>query len=181
MSRTFNTQGKGLQDKGGYTLAELVVYVALVALLLGVIIATALSMSSVYRRSRAYLDINSAAITAFSKLSRDIRRATSIDAINSTFGASAGKLVLLMKQPDGTNDSVAYYVAHGQVELDQNGVFSGDVTQADMAVSNLTFRKFANASSTAIRIELTLAPSASTSVPALNFYGTYVLRGSYVQ
>jgi Tfp pilus assembly protein FimT len=167
--------------RGGYTLAELVVYVALVALLLGVIISTALSMSAVYKRSRTYLDINSAAITAFSKFSRDIRRASSIDTINSSFGSPTGKLILFMKKSDGTNDSVSYYVSNGKVETDANGVFSGDVTQANMTVSNLTFKKFINASSTAIRVEMTLAPSASTSVPALNFYSTYVLRGSYVK
>ncbi len=178
MSRTSNSHsGK----RGGYTIAELVVYVALVALLLGVIVTTALSMSSVYKRSRAYLDINSAAITSFSKFSRDIRRATSVDLVNSSFGATPGRLVLLMKKSDGTNDSVSYYLSGGRVQTDQNGANQGDVTQSDMTVSNLTFRKFANASSTAIRIEMTLAPNASSSVPALNFYGTYVLRGSYVE
>lgn len=173
MSRTFN-------NRRGYTLVELIVYVALVAMLLLVIISTALSMANVYKRSRTYLDINSAGITAFSKFSRDIRRASSIDATDSIFGVSAGRLVLLMKKSDGTNDSVAYYLSNGRVELDENGVYTGSVTQGDVAVSGLTFKKFANASTSAVRIEMTMAPRASTSIPALNFYGTYVLRGSYV-
>lgn len=167
--------------KGGYSLAEMVVYVGLLALLLGVIVQTSLTMSKVQKRSRAYLDINSAAITAYSKLSRDIRRATSIDEVNSTFGATGGKLVLLMKKPDGSNDSTAYYVSEAKVKVDQNGVYEGDVTQDSMAVSNLTFRKYGSGSTTAVRVEMTLAPEASTTVPALNFYGTYVLRGSYVE
>lgn len=174
MSRASNSQR-------GYTLAELVVYVGLVAVLLGVVLSTAFSMSSIYKRSRAYLDINSAAITAFSKFSRDIRRATSVDTVNSSLGSPAGRLVLLMKRSDGTNDSATYYLSESRVKLDENGSLSGDVTQSNMAVSNLTFRKFGNASTTAIRVEMTLAPTASTSVPALNFYGTYVLRGSYVE
>ena len=165
----------------GYTLAELVVYVGLVALLLSVVIATSFSMAGVYKRSRAYLDINSAAITAFSKFSRDIRRATSIDAVNSVLGTPTGKLVLLMKKADGTNDSATYYLSQSRVKLDENGVTIGDVTQKNMAISNLTFKKFGSATTTAIRVEMTLAPAASSSVPALNFYGTYVLRGSYVQ
>lgn len=165
----------------GYSLAELVVYVALLSLLLGAVIQSAILMSGVYKRSRAFLDINSAAITAYSRFSRDIRRASSIDLINSTFDASGGKLTLVMKKSDGTNDSTAYYVSEAKVKVDQNGVYEGDVTQDDMAVSNLTFRKFAQGSTTAVRVEMTLAPEASSTVPALNFYGTYVLRGSYVK
>ncbi|HEU0080557.1 MAG TPA: prepilin-type N-terminal cleavage/methylation domain-containing protein [Candidatus Paceibacterota bacterium] len=166
---------------GGFSLAELIVYVALVAILLGVIVSTALSMGAVYRRSRTYLDINSAAVTAFSRFSRDIRRASAIDLNDSVLAATPGRLTLLMKRSDDTNDSVSYYVSDSKVKVDENGAYAGDVTQGDVAVFNLTFRKFASASSTAIRIEMTMAPAASTSVPALNFYGTYVLRGSYVR
>ncbi len=165
----------------GYTLAELVVYVGLVAMLLAVVIATALSMSAVYKRSRAYLDINAAAVTAFSKLSRDIRRATSIDAVNSALGTASGRLVLQMKRADGTNDTATYYLSQSKMKLDENGSLTGDVTPSGMAISNLTFRRLVASSTTAVRVEMTLAPSASSSVPALNFYGTYVMRGSYVQ
>lgn len=174
------SQRNAPKNARGYTLVELLVYASLVALLFGVVIQTAITISSVYKTSRAYLDINSAAITAFSALSRDIRRASSIDQVNSTFNSSGGKLVLLMKQPDGTNNSTAYYVANNRVEVDQNGVYSGDVTQSDLDVSDLTFRQFIQGSTTAVRIEMTVVPNASSSVPALNFYGTYVLRGSYV-
>jgi type II secretory pathway pseudopilin PulG len=167
------------KNTGGFSLAELIVYCALISLLLGAVIQTAMTMSGVYRRSRAFLDINSAAITAYSRFSRDIRRATAIDPINSTFDATGGKLTLLMKKADGTNDTTAYYVSAGKVKIDENGAYAGDVTQEDMTVSNLTFRKYAQGSSTAIRIEMTLAPEASSTVPALNFYGMYVLRGSY--
>jgi type II secretory pathway component PulJ len=174
MLRTFN------REKGN-TLAEMLVYVGLVALLFLVIIQTAFSISKASKRSRSYLDINSASVSAFSRFSRDIRRATSIDTIQSTLGASSGKLVLNMKKSDGTNDVLTFYLSEAKVKIDQNGVYTGDITQDNMAVSNLTFRKFDTGSTTAIRVEMTLAPEASTSVPALNFYGTYVLRGSYIQ
>jgi type II secretory pathway pseudopilin PulG len=177
MSRIF----KKPQGSRGYTLAEMIVYVGLVALLLLVIAGTSMTMATAHRRSRAYLDLNSAAISAFSRFSRDIRRATSVDTLNSTLGASSGKLVLNMKKSDGTNDTTTFYLSDTKVKIDVNGTYSGDITQDNLAVSNLTFRKFSIATTTAIRVEMTLAPDASTTVPAINFYGTYVMRGSYVE
>lgn len=165
----------------GETLVEMLVYVGLATLLLLVIIQTALSISKTSKRSRSFSDINSAAVSAFSRFSRDIRRATSIDTVQSTLGASSGKLALNMRKSDGTSDSLIFYLSDAKVKINQNGVYMGDITQDNLAVSNLTFRKFSVASTTAIRVEMTLAPEASTTVPALNFYGTYVLRGSYTQ
>ena len=169
------------KNQKGNSLAEMIVYVGLVSILLLVIIQTAFSISQTSKRSRSYMDVNSAAVSAFSRFSRDIRRATSIDTVQSTLGASSGKLVLNMKKSDGTNDVLTFFLSDAQVKINQNGVYVGDITQDGLAVSNLTFRKFAVGSTTAIRVEMTLAPEASTTVPALNFYGTYVLRGSYIQ
>lgn len=180
MSRIFSNI-KMRKSERGYTLAELLIYVALISILLLIIIQTSFILASTYKRSRAYLDINSAAINSFSRFSRDIRRATSVDLVNSVLGASPGRLVLLMKRDNGTDDKVSFDLSDSKIKVSENDVYLGDITQSNMAVSNLTFRRFTYASTTAIRIEMTLAPKASSSVPALNFYSTYVLRGSYLE
>jgi type II secretory pathway pseudopilin PulG len=170
------------RSQKGETLAEILIYVGLVSLLFLVILESSFAIARTSKRSRSYLDINSAAVSAFSRFSRDIRRATSIDTVQSTLGASSGKLVLNLRNTDGSNSTLTFYLSNdAKVKVAENGVDSGDITQDNMAVSNLTFRKFSVASTTAVRVEMTLAPDASTTVPALNFYGTYVLRGSYIQ
>ena len=171
----------GPSRSGGYTLVETVVYVGLVAVVLLAIVGTSYSISTSHKRAREYLDINSAAISAFSRFSRDIRRANTIDLPDSTLGASSGRLTLMMRKQDGSYDRTTFYLNADQVKVNQNGVYEGDVTQANMTVSNLTFRRFLIGTTTAMRIEMTIAPSASSTVPALNFYGTYVMRGSYLQ
>jgi len=165
----------------GFTLAETIVSVGLVSLLLLVTIQASLTVSSVHKRSRTYLDINSSAVNAFSRFSRDIRRATSVNAVESTLGASNGKLVLNLRQSDGSYATQTFSLASGTVQSFYNGAYTGDLTPASIEVSNLTFRRFLTGSTTAMRVEMTVAPEASSSVPALNFYGTYVLRGSYSQ
>lgn len=165
----------------GYTLVEMLVSIALVALLLVVIIETSLSVAKYHDKARDFLEINSSAIGAFSRFSRDIRRATTVDVVNSTLGASQGKLVLDMKKDDGTNDVTTFYLSENRVRENYNGVVVGDLTPGVIDVSNLTFRLFTVASTTAVRIEMTVASDASSTVPAVNFYSTYVLRGSYTE
>ena len=165
----------------GFTLAETIVSVGLVSLLLLVTIQASLTVSSVHKRSRTYLDINSSAVNAFSRFSRDIRRATSVNAVESTLGASNGKLVLNLKQADGSFATQTFSLVSGTVQSFYNGAYTGDLTPSSMDISNLTFRRFITGSTTAMRVEMTVAPDASSTVPALNFYGTYVLRGSYSQ
>lgn len=168
-------------QSAGFTLAEMIVSVGLVSLLLLVTIQTSLTVAAVHRRSRTYLDVNSSAINAFSRFSRDTRRASLVDTVQSTLGASSGKLVLDMKKADGSYDTTTFALASGTVQSFYNGAYTGDLTPLSMNVSNLTFRRFFVGSTTAIRIEMTVAPDASSTIPAVNFYGTYVLRGSYSQ
>lgn len=165
----------------GFTLAETIVSVGLVAMLLLVTIQTSLTVVSIHRKSRTYLDVNSSAVNAFSRFSRDIRRSSTVDAVQSTLGASDGKLVLNLKQSDGSYGTQTFSLLNGTVQSFYNGIYNGDLTPANMDISNLTFRRFLTGSTTAIRIEMTVAPDASSTIPALNFYGTYVLRGSYSQ
>lgn len=165
----------------GFTFAEMVVSVGLVSLLLLVTIEASLSVSAMHRRSRAYLDVNSSAVNAFSRFSRDIRRAESVNAVESTLGASNGRLVLNLRESNGSYSTQTFSLSSGTVESFYNNAYTGDLTPRSIEVSNLTFRRFLTGSTTAIRIEMTVAPDASSSVPALNFYGTYVLRGSYAQ
>lgn len=165
----------------GFTLAETVVYAGLLAFLLVVIVQSAIAVAGAYDRSSTYLDINATAMTAFSRFSRDIRRATGVDLVASTLGASPGRLSLQMKREDGSNDTVDLYLSGDKIRAEDNGVLVGDLTPENMDVSNLTFRIFTAASTTAVRIEMTVAPDNMPTVPAVNFYGTYVLRGSYVE
>ncbi|MEK7500113.1 MAG: hypothetical protein AAB649_05920, partial [Patescibacteria group bacterium] len=162
-------------------LVEMLISIGIITLLLLVIIEISFSISKSHERSRDFLEINSASVGAFSRFSRDIRRATTVDTVNSTLGGSQGKLVLNMKRDDGTNDVTTFYLEEEKVKERFNGTVVGDLTPAVMSISNLTFRLFTVASTSAIRVEMTIAPSASSTVPAVNFYGTYVLRGSYVE
>jgi type II secretory pathway pseudopilin PulG len=165
----------------GFTVTEAIVYIALISFLLLLIMEIAYAIADRQKESTAHFDINAAAMTAFSRFSRDTKRATDINLVRSTLSASPGNLVLQMRRPDGTNDEVSFYLDGEKVKTAFNGTYLGDLTSSDVIVSNLTFRPFTMASSSAVRIEMTVGARDLSSVPALNFYGTYVLRGSYLE
>lgn len=170
------------RKQGGYTLTEMLVTTAMMGLLLLLIVETSLSIADSHKRAQKYLEINASAMGAFSRFSRDIRRATSVDLVNSVLGSTPGKIVLNMKKPDGTNDVTTFYLDGDRVKETYNGAFMGDITPGPVNVSNLTFRLFSAATTTAVRVEMTVAPDdISLNIPAVNFYSTYVLRGSYIQ
>ncbi len=165
---------------GGYTLTEMLITIGLMTMLLLLIVDTSLSIARSHKRAQKYLEMNASAMGAFSRFSRDIRRASSVDTVNSTLGASSGKLVLNMKKSDGTNDVTTFYLDGDRVKEVYNGVARGDITPGPVNVSNLTFRLFEDATTTAVRVEFTVAPDdINLDIPAVNFYSTYVLRGSY--
>jgi prepilin-type N-terminal cleavage/methylation domain-containing protein len=165
----------------GYTLIEMLVSVGLVALLILVIIDSALLIAKTHKKAKDYLEVNGAAVGVFSRFSRDIRRATSIDTVNSTLGASGGRIVLNMLKDDGTTDVTTFYLEDGRVREKLNSTVIGDITPNALNVSNLTFRLFQASTTKAVRVEMTVSPEASSTVPATNFYSTYVLRGSFIE
>lgn len=160
---------------------EMIISVGLLALMLVVIVDSAMAISRSHDRSQRFLEMNGAAIGAFSTFSREIRKASSIDTVGSVLEASDGKVVLNMKKDDGTNDQTALFLQDEKVKESKNGALVGDLTPRDIDVSNLTFRLFQIASTTAVRVEMTVSPRDESSVPPMNFYGTYVLRGSYTE
>lgn len=167
---------------GGYTLSEMLITIGLMTMLLLLIVDTSLSIAESHKRAQKYLEMNASAMGAFSRFSRDIRRATSVDEINSVLGASSGKLVLNMRKADGTDDVTTFYLDGDRVKEIYNTEERGEITPGPVNVTNLTFRLFDDATTTAVRVELTVAPDTSDlDIPAVNFYSTYVLRGSYVQ
>ncbi|MFA6158688.1 MAG: prepilin-type N-terminal cleavage/methylation domain-containing protein [Candidatus Paceibacterota bacterium] len=165
----------------GFTLVETLIYTALVALLLLVIVQMVLSSAASYRHSNAYLDINSAALSAFGAFSRDIRQAVSVDATSSALDMASGRLFLNTKDANGETGTVELYLNAGKVRVDQDGLYLGDLTPSNITVSNLTFRLLTAATTSAVRVEMTVAPRERAQVPALSFYGTYVLRASYIK
>ena len=168
---------KNKKKYSGFSLVEIIIYVALLAVLIGAITWSIGSILHTYNRMKDERDIESSAIVSMDRMIKEIRNAKSVDLANSATSMPNGYLTLNGFDSVGSSTSIKFYLLNNRVYVDQAGVQLGPLTLENISVSSLVFRYFANASSTGVKIELGLQSSSST--PVNYFYDSAVLRNSY--
>lgn len=163
----------------GFTLVELVVYIAILVLALVIIIEAMAGFAKVYHRVAASQSLARSGSYAMERMVREIRNAQSIDQTGSTFGAHPGRLTLVTPAAGGTTVSSEFSIASSSLQLSRDGVVLGTLTTPGTVVDNLVFYRMATSTSEAVRIILTLSATYGTSTVSATFYDSAVLRGSY--
>lgn len=159
--------------KTGYTLPEVLIYIAILSVLLVAIVQSLLLLTNSYKNIKAVRSIESSAITAIDRMETDIRGAESINTGNSSFNVNPGVLTITTGAT-----TTKFYVSNQRMYVDENGVQVGPLTNADVKVTSLIFRSISTTTSSAVKIEMSLQSSYSSALTK-NFYMTTVLRGSY--
>lgn len=170
---------KGSRKKTGFTLVEMIIYVAFFAILSVLTInATIMVMRSFYTL-RITQSISQSATTAMERMSREIRNAYNIDTTNSTLGTSPGRLTLLTKDDIGTLITAEFYVTAGnQINMKLAGADQGSLMAKTVTVTNLVFTQITTANSKAVKVDMTLTDNRSGISKTVKYYDTIVLRGS---
>ena len=158
----------------GFSLIEMIVYVSILSVVFVIVVNTLLIVSRSYSSIKVSLDINNSATVSMERMIREIRKARSIDLIQSTLNSHPGRLVLNTIDEEGLPLVVDFYLGNDTLKLKEGGVFSGDLTDG-VNVTNLVFRRISNGTSEAIKIEMELSNEDKNKV----FYNTIVLTGSY--
>lgn len=163
----------------GFTLVEMVIYVTLFALISVLAINATITVMKAFYTLRVEQSINQSATTALERMSREIRNAYGVDTVNSTLDASPGHLTLLTTDDANALTTTEFYVTAGnQIGMKVGGVDQGLLVSKTITATNLVFTLLTNANSKAVRVQMTLRDSRSTSPKTVNFYDTIVLRGS---
>ena len=161
-----------MQTKRGYSLLEVVIYIAILAVVSVVVIESVLSVYKAFGRLRVDRRINLNGDTAIETMVREIRSATTTDLSVSVFGFSPGILKV-----GGRTFSLAG--ADGLLQAQDSSGPAQDIT-SDVDVTSLFFYRETNvAPSEIIKIELTLSAGDGSFNKTKNFYGSAVLRGKY--
>jgi Tfp pilus assembly protein PilW len=158
----------------GYSLIELLVYVSLFVLISIVIIQSLIFTMKTYANARAYRTLQQNGELVMERITREIRQASAVSTGSSTFGSSPGTLSLSGEDSVGTPYTATVSVSGGSVQLATSSVGS-TLSSTEVTVSNLTFWNITTATSSAIKIELTLT-TLNSPVISSKFYGTAVLR-----
>jgi type II secretory pathway pseudopilin PulG len=158
----------------GFSLVEMVVYVSILAVVFVIVVNTLLIVSRSYSSIKISLDINNSATVSMERIISEIRKANSVNLVQSTFDSNPGRLVLNTVDNVGLPLIVDFYLEDDTLKLKEGGLFSGDLTDG-VDVTNLVFRRISNDTSEAVKIEMELSNGSKNKV----FYNTAVLRGSY--
>ena len=157
----------------GFSLLELLIYIALLSILMTVIAGVFISVNRGRGQAEAVSEVNSNLRFAFEKISQDLRFADSVTTPSSA-GATSTSLVVNVS---GT--AVTYCVVDWKLKRQVNGscvVGSESVTSDTVAVKNSVFRRIENTnaffSKTVVSMEINLTMDYNSSSPDWQYSGS---------
>src|SRR3989344_2406588 len=109
----------------GFSLVEMLIYIAILALMLSVIMNIIVSTVRSERVIKVLRNVEDSAILSLERIVRETRQAESVNLVSSDLGSNPGKLVLT----DALGSPRAeFYLSSGRLFLKENGVDVGALT-----------------------------------------------------
>ncbi|MBI2639426.1 MAG: prepilin-type N-terminal cleavage/methylation domain-containing protein [Candidatus Sungbacteria bacterium] len=177
----FNFNFSFERKRNGFTLIELVVYVALLSVISLVTVNSILILNRTLVSFRLERRLTTSADTAMRRIGRELRLANDVYA-SSTLGVFPGVLSLSSQESedDAALKDVMIYTSGGAVILRRATSSPTVLTGDGVMVTNLMFWKITNGTvSKSVKVELTLSALSGSASTTKNYYTTIVLRGSY--
>ncbi|MEK9184701.1 MAG: prepilin-type N-terminal cleavage/methylation domain-containing protein [Patescibacteria group bacterium] len=153
--------------KRGFSLIEMIIYVAIMSATMILIVNVCLTLSRSYSSFRNAKDIQSALSVGLETMVKEIREAESID--------TAGNELKLNTVYNDASSTVRFYLTSSQLMMDRDDVFQGPLTPNNVLITNLVFHQLNATTSEAVKIDIVL----KAGIKEENFYDTVVLRRSY--
>ena len=158
----------------GFTLVEMVIYVALMAIITIAVTQSLVAVLKSNRTSFAEINLRNSGYSAMEAMLREIQSSERIDQ------ASGG--ILQMKQ-DGSTNVIKFATSTTSVlnfyEGSSTPVLIGPLTSKNILVGSLIFTQMNTGKSLAVRIQMRLSTTVNGITKSEWFYGTAILRGSY--
>lgn len=162
--------------KQGYTLVEALIYIAVFVILSFAVMSLLLSVMETNRKSSPINALSRGATSALEIITREIRGATSLDALNSDFATSSGRLSLNSLDASDNPRTVMFYLESGQVKIQENGVYIGPLSPSDVAVTALYFNLATSTGQSLLKIELDMSAGSGNYQKSDKFYSSVSLR-----
>jgi prepilin-type N-terminal cleavage/methylation domain-containing protein len=163
----------------GFSLIEIIIYVAIFALLAGVVIDSFVVVMGSFSETRTYRDLQESGTTSMERMAREIRQAKSYSTSNSVFDVSPGTLELNYTDSSNVDHTVKFIYENYALNMYKDNLFSASLLNQNILPSSLIFRKFTTSAGSAIKIELTLQDNRGGAHKTASFYNTVILRSDY--
>lgn len=144
------------EPRRGFTLIELIIYVALISIFSLVFVNFVFDVISTAEKARVRQELQQNARFALDRMLQEIRSAQSINTGSSTFGTSPGVLSVSTATP-GTNPTI-FDVSGGVLRVKLGAASAVPITDSKYVVTNLVFDDLSVSNKTVnVRVSLTLA------------------------
>lgn len=176
-----NILGTAKKSAQGFSLIEMIVYVAFVSIFSGLLIESLLLSMRTFSDFQLTREVNSTATTAMERMVREIRTANDVDVINSVLGTNPGRLTLKTIDSAGVATTTEFYVdsASGRIKMKEGTIDAGFLSSQKVKTDILVFNVITNARTKAVSIRLQLSAVHLPQEKIKTFYSTVTLRGSY--
>lgn len=158
----------------GFTLIEILVYIAIFLVLSTAAIATMLSFADSFARYRAEKFLTEQVRSSFEILLADVRNASAVDQVGSTLGTSPSTLVLGYAAEDRT-----YALTGGALTRTINAGTPAAITASPVTVSAFTATYFDMMTTELVRVSITASATVGDTTVTETYTSSAVLRGSY--
>lgn len=165
------------QNKNGFSLVEIMVYLAIFTTLSILVINSFIVILSSFNTTNMNRKMLEAGTVTMERMSREIRQAKNIDMVNSFL--NTGVLQLNSTDSSGNSMTIKFINENSNLNLYKNDNLEGNLLGQNISVTNLIFSRIATAESEAVRVIMTLQYSVGNNIKSENFYDTIVLRGGY--
>jgi Tfp pilus assembly protein PilE len=156
----------------GYSLIEILFYIAIFSTLALVIINSLITMTKSFRATTIQADLVQSSSVA-ERISREIRQAYGINSL------SLSDLKLNTKDESGNNKTIRFVLSGSDIQLLENDIFIGNLNTPNIQVTALSFVEITTLKGKAIKMSLSVRSTRDTLGRIENFYDTIVLRGDY--
>lgn len=158
----------------GFTLIEMLVYVAILGMVSGGALTLLFSMGDQINQGRVERLMTNTAYTALERMLHEIRAADLVDIYYSTLESSPGVLTLTQSA-----SSTEFSVSSSTLFFAVDSVNQGPLTSEKVSVDDLRFYHYDNGVTELVRIGLTLTAEVGDVTLTRDFEAATVLRGSY--
>jgi type II secretory pathway component PulJ len=163
--------------RAGASLIEMVVYISIMTLILVAVTSMLLVTLSSQRNAKNLRELERSAVIVLDRLVREIRQADSPEPSESQFDAHPGRLTLNTTDEAGNPKTLEFFIDNNVLNLKENGVLQGPLTNPQVRVTNLIFYDLSSSTARAIRTELTLEAGAGEEIRTKSFYAAASFRG----
>lgn len=170
-----------INNKKGFMLAELVVYISILAVISVLVIGFILTMIKSFGRIKVAQLVDDSARNSLERISNEIRFAGSIRVASSTLGTNPGVLVLnTNNRTTGATTTLEFSLNNSMLRIKEGSSAYENLTSSSTEVTNLIFRRIVSTSTQeAVKIEMTLKATKGGIEKTSNFYDTIILRKAY--